>query len=180
MNKKCCIIIPIHTIDELYFEELSIKNVINLYYNRYDIYMLYPEMQNVSLFKNKYSKYDKLIFKHIPEWKEDSIFAYNDMCLNKKFYNHFSKYEFMLIAQPDSFILRDDLEYWMNAGYDYIGSPEYIYEICKCNNTKISVKDFIQCEYFLNFNGGLSLRKIKSFINAIKEIDKIKINKHII
>ncbi len=52
-----------------------------------------------------------------------SIDTYNAMLLQPWFYRLFSEWDYLLIYQLDAWILRDDLDEWLNKGYTYIGAP---------------------------------------------------------
>ena len=52
----------------------------------------------------------------------ESIYGYNQLMLNVEFYEAFSK-KYILIYQTDAFIFKDDLNYWCEKDYDYIGAP---------------------------------------------------------
>jgi hypothetical protein len=62
----------------------------------------------------------------------------------------------MLIYQLDAYVFKDELEYWCNKDYDYIGAP-WAY---KNGSGKIELR---------TGNGGFSLRKISSHINLFKK-----------
>lgn len=53
----------------------------------------------------------------------DSRKSYNELMLSVDFYRSFREYQYMLIYQLDAFVFEDQLEYWCNKGYDYIGAP---------------------------------------------------------
>lgn len=54
-----------------------------------------------------------------------NIFMYSRLLLSEHFYSRFSEYEYMLVVQPDVWILSEDdkLDYFMQFAYDYIGAP---------------------------------------------------------
>lgn len=82
--------------------------------------------------------------------------GYNELCLRKKFYKAFSDYEFILIYQLDAWVFFDQLDYWCDLGYDYIGAPFPI-------DIKAKDEDVV---FMMSGNGGFSLRKIKSICNV--------------
>lgn len=92
---------------------------------------------------------------------DDSFFSstvtYSQLLLSVFFYERFSDYKFLLIYQLDAFVFSDKLLEFCSLDYDYIGAPlarftKYWHEI----GSRVG-------------NGGLSLRKIKSFIRVLKE-----------
>ena len=102
-----------------------------------------------------------------------SVKGYNKLMLTKDFYKRFHEYQYMLIYQLDAWVFRDELDYWCDQGYDYIGAPVYNY----LGNGKYATENpFVG-------NGGFSLRKIPycmkvlsypSFLPFIKPLNYIK------
>ncbi len=66
----------------------------------------------------------------------------------------------MLIYQTDAFVFKDELEYWCNKGFDYIGAPWFE------NYTNASSKSQITG----TGNGGFSLRNIKKSLAIVVEL----------
>lgn len=116
---------------------------------------------------------------------KNGIAGYNDMMMSKEFYMLFSDCEYMLICQTDAWIFRDELDQWCDGGYDYVGAPwpkrrrysmpvvsQYLWFRRTFMRRKGRV---LRQDYFKKVgNGGLSLRKIDSFIQACdKYADRI-------
>ncbi len=79
-----------------------------------------------------------------------SVEGYNDLCFSPEFYQRFKDYEYMLICQLDAWVFSDQLDFWCNKGYDYIGAPIFH----AYTPTQFTTK-------FLGIgNGGFSLRRI--------------------
>lgn len=186
--KKCCIVIPVYEEYLTHTTEISINSVIVRYYNIFDIYIIHPDNLNIA-YRDEFEKiYPKIEFKNISEWSENNIKSYNSMCLSKSFYERFEEYEYMLLVQTDAYVFEQDLDYWLNLGYDYIGSPSYVQPFQAIKDTYdyvyIPLTDF-GLDYngeFVLYNGGLSLRKIKSIIRVLDYIDEKGLNfkeKHI-
>ncbi len=150
MEKKCSVIIPIYKAIPSKEETASFIQCLKIL-NKYDIYICTFESLSLSIYK-KLTKLcnKKCNVEYFNEKYFNSIIGYNSLCLDKKFYIRFEKYEYMLIYQLDAWVFRDELEYWCNQDYDYIGAPWF--KIDKNKN------------YTLEFdgvgNGGFSLRKI--------------------
>ena len=49
--------------------------------------------------------------------------TYSRLMLSPDFYNRFIDFEYMLIYQLDAFVFSDQLTYFCDLGYDYIGAP---------------------------------------------------------
>ena len=74
--------------------------------------------------------------------------------LTPSFYKSFAQYDYILVYQLDAFVFCDELSFWCNKDYDYIGAP--------------IIGHYRDRELSFNMrvgNGGLSLRKISSFLN---------------
>lgn len=82
----------------------------------------------------------------------ENIAAYNRLMLSGEFYHRFLNYKYMLIYQLDAYVFSDQLKYWCNKEYDYIGAPWF--------TDYLSVKD--GGLLWKVGNGGLSLRKVST------------------
>ena len=153
-DKTCCIIIPTYkTYDRLsMIEKKYLENNIKVL-NDYPIIILCPDNLNTNSYNNleinSFLKFDASFFKNVN--------CYNDLMLSTAFYEQLKEYDYMLLVQLDAYVFKNDLEYFLGLGYDYIGNLHKIPH----------VKDKM-----INGNGGFSLRKIDSFINASKTIKK--------
>jgi hypothetical protein len=174
-NKDVCIIIPIYkdNIDTplLYDEVESIYHTLKLM-NKYDIYFLCHPDLNISFYKR--FECNNI---HFATFNYKNREEYSNMCLNYTFYNMFSNYKYMLICQTDAYIFRDELLYWCNKGYDYIGALglfKRIYPKLLGNWGDKNVGD-IHDYKFIVMNGGFSLRNIKSMYElCFKYKDELK------
>lgn len=107
------------------------------------------------------------------------IIGYNRLMLDADFYRCFSGYSYMLIHQLDVFLFKPDLQYWCSKNYDYIGAPWlrphkikkakfYLSVANKCP-WMFSARLRKRIEHYNNVgNGGLSLRKIESFVKILE------------
>ncbi|MBK7466487.1 MAG: hypothetical protein IPJ43_06530 [Saprospiraceae bacterium] len=142
-------------------EEISFKQLINVLGN-YDIYVVTHTNVNCTEFQNMNPN---LNFKYFESNYFESIKGYNQLCLSTEFYNAFKEYEYMLIAQLDTYIFKNEFNYWTEKNYDYIGAPWL----------KVNSKGhlFDLSRFLVNRvgNGGLSLRNIKTFIALSKNIN---------
>ena len=163
MNKnKCIIVVPIYK-HEFNWDEYNSVNQLFKVLGQYDIIAFCPKSLDITYYQNNFN------FKSYYEFW-DSYFneypnGYNSLLLQPGFYEQFSEYEYMLVYQPDCWVFRDELEYWCNKEYDYIGSP-YL-------NTSTDLDYFDNCSIG---NGGLSLRNINFFINICNKYKYIADN----
>jgi hypothetical protein len=86
-----------------------------------------------------------------------NISGYSKLMLSLNFYKTFDKYDYLLIYQLDAFIFRDELLYWCEKGYDYIGAPWFDDKCGKVKEGKITGVG----------NGGFCLRKISKMISIL-------------
>lgn len=178
MRKDCCIVIPIYESHLTDIAEISINSVIYRYYNLFDIYFIHPHNLEISYKDVLIKLYPNIKFLNITEWEDNDIKSYNSMCLSRSFYERFIDYDFILLHQTDAYIFEQNLDYWLNKGYDYIGAPEYSTLYQKIDKTHIyqytPASDFGLQEdcMFLSYNGGLSLRNVNAFIKALEYIDE--------
>ncbi len=175
-NKDVCVVIPIYkdNINNplLYDEVDSILNTI-LKLKDNDIYLLYDPSLNISFYK-KFTQYKNIYFKTFSFKNRNE---YSNMCLNYRFYEMFNNYKYMLICQTDAYIFNNELLYWCNKGYDYIGALGLFTEIypkLKGNWGDENVGNIYDYKYFV-MNGGFSLRNIQSMYNlCYNHKDKLK------
>ncbi len=94
-----------------------------------------------------------------PKW-QSAIHNYNKLKTSRFFYNLFSDYDFLLTYELDAFVFRDDIAWWCDKGYDYIGAPWFEgFYYPKEDAPLISVG-----------NSGFSLRKIKPIQKVLKSM----------
>jgi hypothetical protein len=165
----CVVIIPIYRPLNVY-EKASLLSCCNLLKN-YDICFVTNKNVDISIHLNiaKEVGVKNIFVEFFNKSYFKNIHGYNRLMLSKEFYTRFCKYDYMLISQLDAYIFKDNLEYWCNLGFDYIGAPLF-----PPSNGEIKIdKCFVG-------NGGLSLRKINKFIEvlnykfSIKELFSIK------
>lgn len=89
-----------------------------------------------------------------------SVFSYSQLLLSRDFYDRFKDYEYMLLYQLDGFVFNDELAEWCAKGYDYIGAPWL----------KHYGFNYEGNEFWKVGNGGVSLRKISTFLNTFDKI----------
>lgn len=162
-KEKCCIVIPIYKNDPTDDEIESLKQCIKIFGTKYDIYLV--RSTSVTDDRSYYDVVDNYHFKPIElDFYDGSYKSYNDMCLDRRFYFMFLKYEYMLIYQLDAWVFEDKLDYFIDMGYDYYGSPwPYTYT----DQDKFT-QDYLLAEKKTG-NGGLSLRKTDVMYNICKE-----------
>ena len=124
---QCCKILGNRTISLVTHKELNC-----------DIYYSIAQQYGIALERNDF---DKSFFQ--------GIAGYNKLCLSPNLYKRFKNYTYMLIYQLDAFVFYDNLDYWCEEGYDYVGAP---WSELKCDVL-----------FGLVGNGGFSLRRNRTF-----------------
>lgn len=156
MNKrKCVIAVPLYKkeLDEDEFRSLSqLFKVLG----NYDIVAFCPTSLDLTYYINNFQFNDFYFF--WDEYFQNYPRGYNKLMLQSGFYEMFKEFEYMLIYQPDCWVFKDELEYWCDKGYDYIGAP---FLFTRIDEYKFKVSTI--------GNGGFSLRKISYWINLCAE-----------
>ena len=93
-----------------------------------------------------------------------SLEGYNSLLLSKNFYKRFLKYKYMLIHQTDCWVFRDELHYWCEQDYDYIGAPWF-----ENYRPTLTLSPCIGVG-----NGGFSLRKIATHYRVCNRLRYIR------
>ncbi|WP_316832724.1 DUF5672 family protein [Pedobacter aquatilis] len=104
----------------------------------------------------------------------EGINGYNQLMLSSHFYKTFIKFKFILIYQLDAFVFKDELHYWCNKGYDFIGAPNRSHlnnpgEVQFLKNYSKILRILKIDKQISNVgNGGFSLRKTRSCYRLVK------------
>lgn len=158
---KPIIIIPIYKIIPDKTEIISLHQCIKVLRN-YPICIITHNSLNVSFYRSELQKSGIVFtFEYFDESFFNDVSGYNRLMLSVDFYQRFKNYEYMLIYQLDAYVFRDELEYWCDKGYDYIGAPWFEgWHGALPNSPFVGVG-----------NGGLSLRKIKKVNNLVQVLN---------
>ncbi len=164
MNKRCVVLIPVYKedldADELFSVIASLRHL-----DDFDVLFIGPELLNIEYYTNRFPN---IPFKYFNKDFFTSISGYNKLLTSENFYHSFEAYEFMLVMQTDAIILKNELATWIDSGYDYIGAPWPKGYSLPIKTNKIPLENGILCTTFVG-NGGLSLRKISSCIQLLRE-----------
>lgn len=163
---KVAVVIPIYKNKLSKNEEVSLSQCIKILGDHDIIFAgpkdLMPKYQNSGI---KNEGFDASYFLDIS--------GYNKLMLESHFYERFLKYDYILLYQLDAFVFKNELISWCNKGYDYIGAPwiatnSIISKILKPFNSKRLKRR--QPIFFKVGNGGLSLRKTKTFFEISEKL----------
>ena len=159
-KKNVCIVVFIY---KQYFqltanELASLNQLFSIIYKQ-EICLYYSEDIEITNYLNLSKKYNNSISTLKSNNKNFiSVQTYSSLLISKQFYESFDKYKFILIYQLDAYLFKDEIDYWCNKNYDYIGAPW-------------TGTHYYNGELLLGVgNGGLSLRKVRSFIVLLNKI----------
>jgi hypothetical protein len=145
-SKTVAIVIPMHNRKELTSDEqISFKHLSH-YLPLYDKYLVLPELLDINLPGCKFKRFENKYF--------GSVEAYTRLMLTEQFYRAFEDYKYILIYHLDALVFSDQLSDWCNTDLDYIGPPWF-----PCDDSPWVKTPRVG-------NGGLSLRKISSFLKV--------------
>lgn len=157
-----CIVFPIYkSFDSLCEKELI--SIVQLYkiLGRHSVFFIGPQSLNWDPYVRHAGIYNVTVERKL--FDEDffsGLDGYNRLLKSLIFYAEFSKFEYMLIYQTDAFVFSDELEFWCNKDYDFIGAPWFEdYHDATETSRIIGVG-----------NGGFSLRRIPVFIKVLKRL----------
>ena len=157
MNKAVILIIT-HKPKLSEYELISLKQCYKVL-AKHHIRLICPEGLDVSFYKENLVN---PIFDFIdPKWQR-TYENFNKLKINTLLYEKYDKYEYVLFYEPDAYVFRDELEYWCNKGYDYIGAPWF---------EGLGYPDK-GAEYFGVGNGGFSLRNVTNTLKIIKKANR--------
>lgn len=140
-------------------ERISYRHLIH-FLGRFDKYLVSPESLGVALEGFGVKRFRDEFF--------HSTATYSALLISPEFYRAFAHYKYILVYQLDSLVFSDKLLDWCAKDLDYVGAPWF---------SEDGV-DFV--EESAVGNGGLSLRKIESFLKVLEapgaaaELDKYR------
>lgn len=172
-NRRCVVVIPAY---KKAFDEDEKKCVLKYCQVLKDetIMFIVPESLDLTWYIHTFPS---ISFRRFPDKFFKGINGYNNLMLNRDFYKSFDTFEYMLIAQPDACIWKEEnmLDEFIDAGYDYYGAPwipaRRIWEWAYVNTEK--GRKLVCCKKegcgIEMGNGGFSLRRISKCIDLIDE-----------
>jgi len=163
-------IIPIYKSAPNQEERISFNQCLNILY-KYPLCIVTYRNLNISYYIDLLLK--AKISYSIEYFKEkyfDSLAGYNKLMLSDDFYKRFITYQYILIYQLDAYVFSDELRYWCNMKYDYIGAPWLIEE----HNIDKEKPIFAGVG-----NGGFSLRKVNKMYQILSSKKPIYKPSHI-
>lgn len=156
--KPLIICIPIHRLPFSPEEQIAIERMQRIFKDRLCVFIAPEKLRGPynQLKSRSHALFDTHFFsdKHF-----SSIVSYSRFLLQAELYHHFSEYEYLLICQPDVYVLHDGLDQWIyQMKYDYVGAP-----LLRFQPKSKKYEAYA-------FNGGFSLRKVSSFLKVLGQI----------
>jgi hypothetical protein len=158
-----CVVIPVFRHYFTSLEKISFEQTLKVL-AAHDIYIVAPEsLSSESL--HVYLSKGRIRIQYFRKSHFESIASYNRLLRSKKFYERFKQYNALLIAQLDSFVFRDELEYWAECNYGTIGAPWFsgfhnadatAAEIIGMGNGGFCMRNIDQCLQVLTFRRRLN------------------------
>lgn len=173
--EKVKIVIPMYKEEISRLEKISLDRVVEIL-GKYPIVVAKPRSLDLRRALEPYPMLSTIDF-------ADEYFlgiaGYNRLMLSTDFYSAFTDTEYILIYQLDAYVFEDCLTDWCDKGYDYVGAPwlkKPAYRLPVVSTyrrlqywwMKTRNKPSKQDLYGKVGNGGLSLRKISSFLRVIE------------
>ncbi len=175
MNKDCIVIIPVYR-PLVENEIVVVKQAVWMTQGFTKVFIAPSSFTPDSTFND---------FKDISIERFDDRFftgvqSYNQLMLDVDFYKRFREYKYILIHQTDAYLFKPELQYWCDKNYDYIGAPWYaerklpkynLYNFLFRYGRVFYKKETLLRRKHFNAvgNGGLSLRKVGSFISVLEK-----------
>lgn len=151
---KVCIVIPAYRENLNIIEKTSLKQLIKIVGDKYPIKLVSWYKVDGHFFDDR--EYREILGDIDNQYFDASWFVntetYSSLLESVWFYRAFEDHEYILIYQTDCYMVCDTLTDWINKDYDYIGAP-------------IVANHYIWKTAPTVGNGGLSLRKVKTFID---------------
>ena len=153
---SCTVVIPVYKSVPEKNEQISLRQCIKilcrhpvciLTYKELDI-TYYTKALNIADVAYSVQYFDKFYF--------DSIEGYNQLLMLKAFYQRFACSEYILIYQLDAYVFKDELNFWCQKGYDYIGALWFVKHGSHEKGDELTIAG----------NGGFSLRRIEAFLSV--------------
>lgn len=176
------VVIPVYKSALTEYERISLRQCVRVL-GHYPIVLVAPHSLDVSAYREFGKGFELRTF-------DDSFFtdiqAYNKLMLSERFYEAFTDREFILIYQLDAFVFTDELAYWCQQPYDYVGAPilrdrdftgwvdELNFTVRQRIATWLHLKkaDGLTPREIISLNvvgnGGLSLRRVSAMLACLK------------
>lgn len=157
ISSRHVVVIPLYRAELSSREQYSIRSTTSIL-AKHDIFIVGPH-KLARYFEQLASQFgNNLQYKTF----EDSFFAsidgYNKLLVSELFYQAFEAYQYMLIAQTDALVFKDEFNLWAGRGFSYIGAPWFEGFTTPTLPLRLTTVG----------NGGYSLRNISHFLKVLR------------
>lgn len=156
LHSQVLVLIPIHRLPLSESESYSVERTCNVL-SKWNVAFLCPERLNAEIGSIKLPRSDVQVLSY-PNHYFDSVDGYNRLLMSEGFYKSLLQTEYLLIVQPDALVISDQLAYWCNQNWSFIGAPWFKGFDKTSSNELIGVG-----------NGGFSLRRVKDCQSALEQ-----------
>lgn len=146
-SNTVAVVVPVYK-EELDTDERISYRHLQEYLGAFDKFQVSPERLKVELEGFQVKRFRDEFF--------HSTATYSALLISPEFYRAFSQYEYILVYQLDSLVFSYNLLGWCARDFDYIGAPWFSEDGA----------DFV--EEAAVGNGGLSLRRVESFLKVLE------------
>lgn len=172
------VVIPIYAAELAPEEHMALEQLSRVL-GAYPRILIAPASLSIEGITTRYG----LTVERFPDQCFRSVADYNRLMLSVEFYERLAKYRYILIHQLDAFVFRDELAFWCNQGFDYIGAPwmaRWAFHSPWLDRFKAPRGWFARrfpgrSKRWLRYaivnqvgNGGLSLRRVQAFLQVLR------------
>lgn len=113
------VLVPVHRSQPTLDEQFSLQRCGQVL-RSHPIRIVHPAGLNLEYYRDLLPKAKPL---PVPATWMASIRAYNRMMINPAFYRMLNQFSHALVHEPDSLVISDELYYWCEQPFDFIGAP---------------------------------------------------------
>lgn len=149
---KCRVVVPIYK-SELSADEVISISTIRRHLSKHSICFVAPQsldLRSIIQSGESVERFNDDFF--------EGIAGYNRLLTRSLFYQRFAEWEYMLICQLDCLVFGDELDQWVEKGFDYLAAPWF----------RKFLEDPSEGLWRVG-NGGFSLRNVQSHLKVLKQ-----------
>lgn len=119
-NKNVSVVVPVsHVMTDI--ENFSFERTLKVFSSREIIIIGPPCLEDYFIELCKlHNNISYIFFERV---FQRGVRFYSRLFMSREFYKHFLKYDYIIVCQIDVFVIKDDIDYWCEQGYDTIGAP---------------------------------------------------------
>jgi|SRR4051812_2894411 len=170
------VVIPIYKVGLTNYEKISLTQCLKVFDDKFPIIFVAPKSLSITNYATFCKEYKNIRFEFFDDAYFKGLDSYSEMMTTIHFYERFNRYKFILIHQLDVFVFKNELTYWCNQGYDYIGSPWLGTDRQNDQSLRESLPFWVRNKAIRKFfkekdrsvgNGGFSLRNVRGTLFSL-------------